>query len=126
MAANLFRPTDLHSRWCWRDRGMPARRRPPRRNRGSDRYNHESRADAAAADGADGPTAPDRSEDSMEAAEPLSASSRAAAPPEATAPGGSRELLALAAPLIVSQSFMTVQVFLDTVLLAWHDRNEMA
>jgi MATE family multidrug resistance protein len=42
------------------------------------------------------------------------------------APGGSRELLTLAAPLIVSQSFMTVQVFVDTVLLAWHDRLEMA
>ncbi|MBX9681322.1 MAG: MATE family efflux transporter [Gemmataceae bacterium] len=39
--------------------------------------------------------------------------------------GSSRELLALAAPLIVSQSFMTVQVFLDTVLLAWHDPREM-
>ena len=40
--------------------------------------------------------------------------------------GGSRELLKLAAPLILSQSFMTVQVFLDTVLLSWHDPNEMA
>src|SRR5205823_7990574 len=41
-------------------------------------------------------------------------------------PGGSRELLALAAPLIVSQSFMTVQVFVDTVLLSWHDPRAMA
>src|ERR1043166_1271034 len=41
-------------------------------------------------------------------------------------PGGSRELLKLAAPLIVSQSFMTVQVFVDTILLAWHDPLEMA
>jgi MATE family multidrug resistance protein len=40
-------------------------------------------------------------------------------------PGGSRELLGLAAPLIVSQSFMTVQVFVDTVLLSWHDPLEM-
>src|SRR4051812_21425109 len=40
-------------------------------------------------------------------------------------PGGSRELLALAAPLVVSQGFMTVQVFLDAVLLAWHDPREM-
>jgi multidrug resistance protein, MATE family len=40
--------------------------------------------------------------------------------------GGSRELLTLALPLIVSQSFMTVQVFLDTILLAWHDQREMA
>jgi MATE family multidrug resistance protein len=47
-----------------------------------------------------------------------------AAPP--STPGGSRELLKLATPLILSQSFMTVQVFLDTVLLAWHDPNEMA
>lgn len=38
----------------------------------------------------------------------------------------SRELLALAAPLILSQSFMTVQVFVDTVLLSWHDPLEMA
>jgi multidrug resistance protein, MATE family len=42
------------------------------------------------------------------------------------APGGSRELLTLALPLVVSQSFMTVQVFLDTVLLAWHNQREMA
>jgi multidrug resistance protein, MATE family len=45
--------------------------------------------------------------------------------PPRHAPGGSRELLALAAPLIVSQSFMTVQVFVDTVLLSWHDTREM-
>ncbi len=41
-------------------------------------------------------------------------------------PGGSRELLALAAPLVISQSFMTVQVFVDTLLLARHDPREMA
>jgi MATE family multidrug resistance protein len=41
-------------------------------------------------------------------------------------PGGSRELLTLALPLVVSQSFMTAQVFLDTILLAWHDPLEMA
>src|SRR5437773_11597975 len=46
--------------------------------------------------------------------------------PEPHKPGGSRELLALAAPLILSQSFMTVQVFVDTVLLSWHDPREMA
>src|SRR5262249_24170209 len=40
--------------------------------------------------------------------------------------GGSRELLALAAPLVLSQSFMTVQVFVDTLLLSWHDPREMA
>lgn len=45
--------------------------------------------------------------------------------PDAARAGGSRELLALAAPLVVSQSFMTVQVFVDTILLAWHDPNEM-
>jgi MATE family multidrug resistance protein len=44
----------------------------------------------------------------------------------APTPGGSRELLKLATPLIVSQGFMTVQVFLDAVLLAWHDPREMA
>jgi MATE family multidrug resistance protein len=60
------------------------------------------------------------------------------APPESLAPetlpsvppthtaGGSRELLSLAAPLIVSQSFMTVQVFVDTVLLSWYDPRAMA
>src|ERR1044071_2876217 len=40
-------------------------------------------------------------------------------------PGGSWELLRLALPLIVSQSFMTVQIFVDTVLLSWHDPREM-
>ena len=35
-------------------------------------------------------------------------------------------MLTLALPLIVSQGFMTVQVFVDTVLLAWHDPREMA
>jgi MATE family multidrug resistance protein len=45
---------------------------------------------------------------------------------EPAAPGGSRELLTLALPLVVSQGFMTVQVFLDTILLAWHDPREMA
>lgn len=44
--------------------------------------------------------------------------------PTAT-PGGSRELLKLALPLVVSQSFMTVQVFVDTVLLSRHDPLEM-
>src|SRR6202023_2376144 len=52
-------------------------------------------------------------------------------PPESSTsvpptPGGSRELLSLALPLVVSQSFMTVQVFVDTILLAWHDPREMA
>jgi len=48
--------------------------------------------------------------------------------PRAESPrlGGSRELLALALPLVVSQSFMTVQVFVDTILLARHDPREMA
>jgi MATE family multidrug resistance protein len=41
-------------------------------------------------------------------------------------PGGSRELLTLALPLVVSQSFMTAQVFADTLLLARHDPLEMA
>lgn len=40
--------------------------------------------------------------------------------------GGSRELLALALPLVVSQGFMTVQIFVDTILLARHDAREMA
>lgn len=45
--------------------------------------------------------------------------------PLATIPGGSRELLALALPLVLSQSFMTVQVLADTLLLAKHDTDEM-
>ncbi len=35
-------------------------------------------------------------------------------------------MLSLALPLIVSQSFMTVQVFVDTILLSWHNPDEMA
>ena len=68
----------------------------------------------------------------IELAEPSPAPLERGAPAEAseTQPqrtaGGSRELLTLAAPLILSQSFMTVQVFVDTVLLAWHDPREMA
>lgn len=48
------------------------------------------------------------------------------AAPATPSPGGSRELLSLAAPLIVSQSFMTVQVFVDTILLSWYDSRAMA
>ena len=70
-------------------------------------------------------------ESSMDATPPIAAS----LPPDgnpvpiaASAPraGGSRELLAIAGPLVLSQSFMTVQVFLDTILLSWHDPLEMA
>ena len=46
--------------------------------------------------------------------------------PDSVRKGGSYELLALALPLVVSQSFMTVQVFVDTILLSWHDQKEMA
>src|SRR3954469_19787784 len=46
--------------------------------------------------------------------------------PSTAKPGGSRELLGLALPLVVSQSFMTAQVFLDTILLSWHNPLEMA
>ena len=42
-----------------------------------------------------------------------------------SASGGSRELLKLALPLVISQSFMTVQVLADTLLLARHDTDEM-
>ncbi len=41
-------------------------------------------------------------------------------------PGGSRELLWLATPLVVSQGFMTVQVFVDTILLSKYDPLAMA
>lgn len=40
-------------------------------------------------------------------------------------PGGKLELFKLALPLILSQSFMTVQVFVDTILLSWHNPDEM-
>ncbi|MBW3599853.1 MAG: MATE family efflux transporter [Planctomycetes bacterium] len=60
------------------------------------------------------------------AEEPLLAAESAPGRVGAAPPGGSRELLTLALPLVVSQSFMTVQVFLDTILLAWHDPREMA
>lgn len=46
--------------------------------------------------------------------------------PQPPALGGSRELLALAFPLIINQSFATVQLFVDTLLLSWHDPREMA
>ncbi len=65
-----------------------------------------------------------------ELAEPLAASEAASEPaaedPAGPEPGGSRELLTLALPLVVSQSFMTVQIFLDTILLSWHDTRELA
>lgn len=70
---------------------------------------------------------------SMDTAElPLASSPEAIAPaqpvraPHTHVPGSSRELLALAAPLIVSQSFMTVQIFVDTILLSWYDPRAMA
>src|SRR6516225_5415398 len=47
-------------------------------------------------------------------------------PPARPRGGGSRELLGLALPLVISQGFMTVQVFVDTILLSWHDPREMA
>ena len=63
----------------------------------------------------------------------LAPASPQASPPEplpsvrpAHTAGGSRELLSLATPLIVSQGFMTVQVFVDTVLLSWYDPRAMA
>src|SRR5262245_6241371 len=51
--------------------------------------------------------------------------SPAPAPSAPPRPGGSRELLALAGPLIVSQSFAMVQVLVDTILLSWHSTREM-
>jgi MATE family multidrug resistance protein len=64
--------------------------------------------------------------ESAERAVPHHGSTAPTPAPGARAPGGSRELLALALPLVVSQGFMTVQVFLDTFLLAHHDPREMA
>jgi MATE family multidrug resistance protein len=64
-----------------------------------------------------------------EAAEPIDAGRGDVAviqAPGSPRPGGSRELLRLALPLVISQGFMTVQVFVDTILLAHHDPREMA
>jgi MATE family multidrug resistance protein len=65
-----------------------------------------------------------------EAAERVDAFRRGAAleisPADPPRLGGSRELLGLALPLIISQGFMTIQVFVDTILLSWHDPREMA
>lgn len=47
------------------------------------------------------------------------------APGPVAVPGGKMELFKLALPLILSQSFMTVQVFIDTILLSWHNPDEM-
>jgi multidrug resistance protein, MATE family len=41
-------------------------------------------------------------------------------------PGGSRELLTLAVPLILSQGFMTMQITLDRLMLSWYGSNEVA
>ena len=46
--------------------------------------------------------------------------------PTTPAPGYSRELLALALPLILGNAFMTVQVTVDRVLLSWYGTLEVA
>ena len=45
--------------------------------------------------------------------------------PQST-PGGSRELLALAVPLILSNGFLTVQITLDRLMLSWYGPEEVA
>jgi MATE family multidrug resistance protein len=75
------------------------------------------------------PTPARQSEGLMEAVEPADPRTEPAAGPAPAAdppPGGSWELLKLATPLVLSQSFLTVQVFLDTVLLSRHQTREMA
>jgi multidrug resistance protein, MATE family len=49
-----------------------------------------------------------------------------AAIPPITVAGGSRELLKLALPLILSQSFMTIQIAVDRILLSRHNTDEVA
>ncbi len=56
---------------------------------------------------------------------PVSEPPTAHCPLPTAAAGGSKELLLLALPLVISQSFMTVQVLVDTLLLARHDTDEM-
>lgn len=46
--------------------------------------------------------------------------------PSLASHGGSRELLTLALPLILSQSFMTIQIAVDRVLLSRHNPDEVA
>jgi MATE family multidrug resistance protein len=41
-------------------------------------------------------------------------------------PGGSRELLALAGPLVLSAGFLTVQICLDRIFLTWNGNDEAA
>lgn len=41
-------------------------------------------------------------------------------------PGGSRELFSIAIPMVISQSFVSVQVILDRALLSWHSQLEQA
>lgn len=40
-------------------------------------------------------------------------------------PGGSKEILALAGPLILANSFTTIQFTVDRLFLSWHDPDEM-
>src|SRR3954469_11776684 len=65
-------------------------------------------------------------EDAAEVAQTSAEEPAEAVAPVGPRPGGSRELLTLALPLVVSQGFMTVQVFVDALLLSWHDPREMA
>lgn len=69
------------------------------------------------------PNAESPTKDSAVAAPP--ADTPASDAPAPAGAGGSRELLVLAFPLVISQSFFTIQVFLDTQLLSWHDPDEM-
>ncbi len=41
-------------------------------------------------------------------------------------PGGSRELLALAVPLVLSNGFLTAQITLDRLMLSWYGPSEVA
>ena len=43
-----------------------------------------------------------------------------------SAPGGSRELLALAVPLVLSNGFLTAQITLDRLMLSWYGPSEVA
>ena len=58
-------------------------------------------------------------------AEPVADESISHSDPLPPSAGGFKELLKLATPLVISQSFMTVQVLADTVLLARHNTDEM-
>ena len=57
---------------------------------------------------------------------PLVTDTSPSAPATSHRPGGVRELLTLALPLIVSAGFLTIQLCLDRIFLTWTGNDEAA